>query len=261
MRKILLIIILSILLFSQEHFAKLEPIESIIVKSQINGKVITINNLEAKVANSLVIRIDDSLDKKDLENIKSSIKILKDIIKINQNLIPILKKNLLKKEKLYKKIVPINATSQNQKDNIFSSFVNAKVQLDSTREKIKNLQNQILSLQKNKNHLLDIISKKNIKVKNMYIYKIYPQVGEFVTVGTPLLKLDNISKAKLTIYLSEDELKSINNKKIYINGKKTDLKFNKIWKIADEEYISSYKAEIILKPFNEFSKLVKVEIK
>ncbi len=255
-------LLIPLLINAKEHFAKLEPIETITIKSSASGIVkIAKENLEGKVANGLVIKIDDSLDKIDLKNTKASIAILKDMIAINKKLLPSLQKNLQKKYQLYKKLLPVAASSQNQKDTLYNAFINAKVQLSSTKEKIKNFQNQIVSLEKTKAHLKDIINKKNIKVSNKYIYKLYPKKGEFVTVGAPLLKLNDISKAKLTLFLSEDELKDIKNKKIYINGKETKLKFNKIWKIADEEFISSYKAEIILNPIERFSKLVKVEIK
>jgi len=77
----------------------------------------------------------------------------------------------------------------------------------------------------------------------------------------PIADVSDISRAKLIIYLSEDELKNIDTKKIYLNGKETNLKFSKIWKIADKIYISSYRAEIELEPKERFSKLVKVEVK
>jgi len=260
--KRLFLLLLPFFVSAKVHFAKLEPIESITIKSSVSGIVsIAKRDLEGKVANGLVLKIDDSLDKIDLENTKASIALLEDMIRINKKLLPELQKNLQKKYQLYKKILPVAASSQNQKDTLYNAFINAKVQLSSTQEKIKNLQNQILSLKKSLAHLKDTISKKNIIVKQKYIYTIYPKKGEFVTVATPLLELNDISKAKLTLFLSEDELKDIDKKKIYINGKETNLKFNKIWKIADKEYISSYKAEIILKPFTRFSKLVKVEIK
>jgi hypothetical protein len=77
----------------------------------------------------------------------------------------------------------------------------------------------------------------------------------------PIAILKDLSRAKLTIYLSSDELKNLKSKKIYLDGKVTNLKFNKIWRVADSKNISSYKAEIVLKPIANFSKLIKVEVK
>ncbi|NPA50241.1 MAG: hypothetical protein GXO02_01265, partial [Epsilonproteobacteria bacterium] len=120
---------------------------------------------------------------------------------------------------------------------------------------------QLNSLRDKETLLKDKISNKHIIIKNRYLYKIYVKKGEFVLTNSLLAKVMDISKAKLTIFLSKDELKDISKKKIFINGKETKLKFYKIWKVADEKFISDYRAEIVLKPVYKFSTLVKVEIK
>jgi len=262
MKNIFLLLILSIFLFAQEHYAKLEPIESVLIKSEASGKVVLAKeNLEGKVANGVIVKIDDSLNKKDLKNTKESLKLLKDMVALNKKLLPQLKLNMQKKASLYKRLLPIASSSQNQKDTLYASLVSARVQYFSTKEKIINLQNQIVSLKQKIDSLEDLIAKKSIKSDNKYLYELYVKKGEFVNIGAQIARLDNINRAKLTIYLSKDELKDIKNKKIYINGKESNLKFNKIWKVADKKYLSSYKAEIILDPIDRFSTLVKVELK
>jgi hypothetical protein len=62
--------------------------------------------------------------------------------------------------------------------------------------------------------------------------------------------------------LDNSELEDIYQKIVYLNDKKTEYKIDKIWKMADEKFISSYRAEIIIaSPSESFSKLMKVEIK
>jgi len=258
----ILTFILSISLFAQEHYAKLEPIDSVLIKSEASGRVVLAKDeLEGKVANGVIVKIDDNLNRVDLKNTQESLKLLKDMVTLNKNLLPQLKLNMQKKETLYKKLLPIASSSQNQKDTLYGSVVSARVQYFSTKEKIINLQNQIVSLKQKIASLEDLIAKKSIKSNSRYLYKLYVKKDEFVNVGASIARLDNIEKAKLTIYLSEDELSDIESKHIYINGKKTDLKFNKIWKVADEKYLSSYKAEIVLEPIARFSTLIKVELK
>ena len=81
-------------------------------------------------------------------------------------------------------------------------------------------------------------------------------------MGMALAQIKDLSRAKLTLFLEDDELQSIKNKKIYINGKPTNYKIDKIWSVADDKFISSYRAEIIIpKPKYKFSKLLKVELK
>jgi len=72
----------------------------------------------------------------------------------------------------------------------------------------------------------------------------------------------DLSRAKLIIYLDRDELERIKNKKIYINGKlDKSAKISKVWKVADEKYISEYRVEIIKDANIPFSSLAKVELK
>jgi len=260
--KIILLTLLTIFIFADEHYAKLEPIDEITLKSEVNGKVVLAkSNLEGKVANGVIVKIDDRLDKIDLKTSKNSLKLIEEMIKLNQNMLPLLKKSYESKKSLYLKVLPLSSSSASKKDSLYSSYINAKNQYSSTKEKILNLKNQALTLKQKIASLEDKIAKKSIKVDNKYLYSLNVKKGEYVNIGVPIATLKDISKAKLVIYLSQDELKDIDKKAIYINDKKSNLKFSKIWKVADKEYISSYRAEIILKPFDRFSKLIKVDIK
>jgi len=110
--------------------------------------------------------------------------------------------------------------------------------------------------------LEDTVAKKSIILHNKYLYKLIVRKGDFVAPGSPLAQVEDASKAKLVLFLELEELEEIDRKTVYIDGKKTNYKVNKIWKIADEKFISSYRAEIYIPaPKSTFSKLVKVEIK
>jgi len=263
MNKVFLFLItFNIFLFADEHYAKLEPIETILIKAEINGKVIKAKDeLEGKVVDGLIVKIDDTLDKTDLKHSKESLQLINKMIDINKNILPLLKKSYLKKRDLYQKVTPLSSSSVSQKESLYSAYVGAKNQYNAVEEKILNLKNQKVSLEQKIASLKDKIKKKSIIVKNRYLYELNIKSGEYVNIGMPIATLQDISKAKLVIYLSEDEIKDIDNKSIYINGKKSNLKFSKIWKVADKKYISSYRAEILLKPFTNFSKLIKVEVK
>jgi len=261
-KRVNLFIIFTIFTYADVHFAKLEPIDTITIKSEVNGKVIMAQEAkEGSVVNGVIVKIDDKLDKIDLKNSRSSLELIDKMIKINRELLPSLRKNMQKKLNMYKKVAPLASTSISQKDSLFSAFVSAKSQYNGVLEKVLNLENQKVTLSQKIATLNDRLSKKSIFVKNRYLYALSVKRGEYINIGKPIATVSNISRAKLTIYLSEDELKNIDKKSIYIDGKKTDLKFSKIWKIADSKYISSYRAEIILKPISRFSKLIKVEVK
>ena len=244
------------------HFAKLEPLDTVTIKAEASGKAIDVkSNLEGKKANGLIVHIDDSVNREDLKHSKESLLLIDKMIKINQQIAPMLKKSFEKKLNLYQKVAPLSSSSVSTKDNLYSAYISAKAQYSATLEKILNLKNQKVSLEQKIVQLKDIIAKKSIYVKDKYLYSLNVKRGEFITVGMPLAVVQDISKAKLTIYLNEDELSNLDTKTIYINGKKSNLKFSKVWKVADKKYISSYRAEIILDAKDRFSKLIKVEVK
>lgn len=252
----------TVTIFAEVHFAKLEPLSTIIIKSEVNGKVlVSKQNLEGKVVNSLIVKIDDKIDREDLKNSKASLRIIAEMIKVNKAVLPYLKKNVNKKYSLYKKVAPLSSSSISQKDGLFAAYVSAKSQYNATLEKVLNLENQKVNIKQKVAILKDRIAKKSISVNNRYLYSLNVKEGEFVNIGMPIATLSDIRKAKLTLYLSKDELINIDNKSIYINDKKTNLKPSKIWKVADKKYISSYKVEVTLEPTDKFSTLMKVEIK
>jgi hypothetical protein len=110
--------------------------------------------------------------------------------------------------------------------------------------------------------LEDIIEKKSVFLKNRYLYKLMVREGDYVNPGSPLAEVQDIGKAKLALFLDPEELDGIAHKKVYLDNKKTDYKVNKVWRVADEKFISSYRAEIYIPaPEKMFSKLMKVELK
>ena len=80
--------------------------------------------------------------------------------------------------------------------------------------------------------------------------------------GAALAQIKDASRAKLVLFLEPEELVDIKNKTIFIDGKESKYKVDKVWRVADEKFISSYRAEIYIPaPKNEFSKLLKIELK
>ena len=71
----------------------------------------------------------------------------------------------------------------------------------------------------------------------------------------------DLSAGKLEIYIPIDKSAEIQNKSIYLDGIKTDLKISKLYTVADSTHISSYKCEIIVPSPKSFSNLVKIEFK
>ena len=93
------------------------------------------------------------------------------------------------------------------------------------------------------------------------IYKTYVNEGDFVNIGAPLVDAYDISKGKLTIFLSKEDVEKAPSSVMYINDKATKIKIDKVWKVVDTQNISSYRTEIIVPAPKRFSELLKIEFK
>ena len=262
--KLVLLLLTPIFLLSQVHFAKVEPLETTTIKSSVSGLVLEVKlDLEAKmVKNERVIYLEDKLDNVNLSTSKETLVILQEMLKLNQEVAVSLKSTLNRQENYYHRMNKLSTTSKSQKDKAFKSFASAKTQYLGTKEKILSLSKQILEIKYKISQLKDTINKKSVVLKEKYLSKIMVREGDFVNMGTALIKFFDMTKARLVLYFDKDELQDLENKIVYINDKKSEYRINKLWKITDDKYISSYRAEIYIhSPKGLFSKLVKVEIK
>jgi len=105
------------------------------------------------------------------------------------------------------------------------------------------------------------IADKSLSAKGYVLYELSVKEGQVVSPGMELSKVANIAKAKLTVFLNAKDMKDAKGKTVYLNGKKTEYKIDRLWDIADSTHLSSYKAEIIIKAPKYFSELMKVELK
>jgi multidrug resistance efflux pump len=260
----LLLIISPLIVFAKVHYAKVEPYETVTLKSAVSAQVTQAKvELEGTtIKNNIIIKLDDKLNKIKLKSDRDALVLIKNMLKINRQNLKSLSLSLQRQEDYYHRISNISSVSITQKDKAFYSYINAKTQYLSTKEKIESLKKQKLDLIYSIERLKDSISKKTIILKNRFLYKLLVHKGDFVNMSMPLAQIKDLSRAKLTLFLEDDELQDIKSKKIYINDKPTNYKIDKIWSVADDKFISSYRAEIVIpKPKYNFSKLLKVELR
>ena len=261
--KIILLFISPLWIFAAVHYAKIEPFESVMMKSAVSGLVLDVD-LDSEgtmVHGKRVVYIDDALDKINLESSKKNVALLHQMLDINKDIAKSLESTVERQEGYYHRINKLATASKTQKDTAFSAFSSAKTQYLSTKEKIVNLEKQILDMHYKMTQLEDTIEKKSLILSDKYLYKLIVRKGDFVAPGSVLAQVMDTSKAKLVLFLEPEELKNLDKKSIYLNGKATKYKVNKVWKVADEKFISSYRAEIYIDaPKETFSTLLKVEI-
>lgn len=234
--KYILIFLSPILLFAKVHYAKVEPYETVTLKSAVSALVMDVD-LDAEgsvIEQKRVIYLDDSLDKINLQTSKENLLLLDETLK--------------RQKSYFERIDTLKTASETQKDNAFYTFSSTKRQYLDMEYKIAQLE--------------DSIEKKSIVLNNRYLYEIMVRKGDYVNPGSPLAKIADTTRAKLVLYLDPEEIEGIEGKSVYLDEKKTEYKVDKVWKVADEKFISSYRAEIYLPaPEGSFSNLVKVELR
>ncbi|RLA74707.1 MAG: hypothetical protein DRG30_05075 [Epsilonproteobacteria bacterium] len=262
--KYLWILILPISMLAKVHYAKIEPYENVVLKSAVSAQVEKVD-LDAEgemISDAIVIHLDDHLDRADLNASQKSLKLLRTMLEINGEIVINLADALKRQKGYFERLNKLSTASRTQKDNAFNGYVSAKNQYLSTKEKIETLKKQILDMQYKIERLKDSIAKKNIRLKQRYLYKLTVRRGDFVNPGSALATIQDQSRGKLTLFLEPSELMGVQEKSVYIDGKKTDYSVDKVWHVADEKFISSYRAEIYVDaPQSHFSKLVKVELR
>lgn len=241
MKKVLIFILLSFgSVFAKEYMTKIEPFEKYEIKSQTSGVVELANkDLESQFIkmNKTLIQINSRDEEIELQKQKNSLEIQEEIVKIK-------KRNFSAKNR-------ISQMSRYEKENEKLDFLESKKELVLIEEEIKRLKNEI--------------SKKRFDVKNRYIYKIYVNKGEYITIGDLLYESYDISKQKIKLYLTLGEIENLDKKSVFIDGKNSTFKVYKISKIKDEVRVSRYKVEFTKTNDNlknyYFNKIVKVELR
>jgi len=235
MKILILCFILFNAVFAAEYYAKLEPIESYKVKAAVAGKVIFSNtDIEGFNANnSTIIELDSTVNQMDLQQSRSKLKFIDEMITIETN--------------NYNRLKKVSSKSAFEKDTQKLKVINLKSSKADMIIKIENLK--------------DTIKNKKLIEKSNYISMISVKKGDYVSPGTLLYESKDLSKAKLEIFVPIAEAEKLKDKTVYLDGSKSDVKINKIFNIADSQNISSYKVELLVPNVKTFSRLVKIEFK
>ena len=236
MRKILIFLSLISFSFAIDYVSKIEPYKHYKVSSLSSGEIEFIKDVEFSFVDTLVIQLDDESERIQKESLKSQIDIQKDIVEIKK------RQYLSKKE--------IKRLSKYEKLTEELNYLNAK--------------NTLLNLKQSLAITNTQIRKKAIYANNLYVGEIYVKEKMFVNAGTTLFDAYDISKLAIELFVTKEDLENIKNKEIYIDGKKSSFKIEKISNIKDSVNISTYYVKLIKENSDKsykFSNLVKVEFK
>lgn len=263
MKSLVILSISALSLFANMYYAKVEPVEIRSISSNVSGIVLEADekNLGKTLGDEPYIKIDSYLDKKELNFVREKLIYLSSNVVSNENIIKNLESSLVKKRKNYKSVEALKIKSQVEKDREFYELINSENQLLNTKKELNSIKAQIADLKLREAMLVKSIKDKNLKAKGFILYELSVKPGQVVNISTPLAKVADVSKAKLTIYLNRSDLADAKKKLIYLDGKKSEYKISRVVHIADSKNISKYMAQIIIDSPKVFSNLVKVELK
>lgn len=263
MKFLLFVFLLCNSLFAKVYYAKVEPYELRDISSNVSGLITYIDEdlLGSKLSKKAYMRIDDELDVKELKYIDDKLEYLRDIVKVNEKVLENLTLSLQKKQENYNKVVSLKFKSSVEKDKEYYDLITNQNLNLSTQKEIQNLKIQITDLKLRQSQLQRSVKDKHFIANGFVLYEILVRPGQVVSISTPLAKVADTSRAKLTIFLDEADVIDAKKRIVYMDGKKTSYKISRILNIADSKNISKYMAQIIIPSPNIFSKLIKIELK
>jgi len=246
-----------------EYFAKAEPYELRTVASNVAGLIVRSDEtFEGRVlGKEPYIRIDDELDRIELEKTRAKIALLQESLGLNEKMAGNYEEMIAKKASNYDRVKSLQMRSEVEKDRDLYDLLGSRNQLLALYKENANLSVQINDLQMLERRLQRSISDKRFEAPGYVLYELMVDEEQVVNPGTPLARIADVSKAKLTIYLDPKDHAGAASKVVYLDGKRTPYRIGRLWDIADTTHLSSYRAEIIIDAPEAFSRLVKVELK
>ncbi len=263
MRILFYLFLTSQLLLSEVYYSKVQPYRFKKITSNVVGAVTFIdeNMLGKKLSKKPFILIDSEIDTAELTDVEKKLISLKDTLKLNQKILKNLQEVLKRKRANFKKTEALKIKSRIDKDREFYDLTVSENSFLTTQKEVNSLKNSMADLELREMQLQKNIRDKKAIQEGYLLYSIDVEEGQVVNIGTPLARVADISKALLTVYVDIDELHNIEDKTIYIDGKKSNYKILRLLKIADGVNISKYKVQIAINAPKAFSQLVKVEFK
>jgi len=263
MKIVALSLLLSTFVFANVYYSKVEPYEVRKISSNVSGEVLFTNEdmVGKKLSDKAYIIIDSKLDEDELRAINEKLKYYRSTLEANKKILLNLEETLKRKRENYKKVEALKIKSRVEKDREFYDLISSENSYLNTQKEINSLRTNIADLEFRRQQLLKTIKDKQLKAKGFTLYAIDVKPGQVVSFGAPLASVADTSRALLTIYLDDEDLQNLDKKSVYIDGKKTNYRVDRVVNIADTKNISKYKAQIIIKAPKIFSKLAKVELK
>lgn len=252
----------AVLLHADVHSVKLEPLQIYHLKAAVAAQVVAADDgLEGKrVQERVVVRLDDRVDRASLAQLEKKKRALERLVALTKSNIVDQAKLVAIKRRDYESIKDLRSKSVFEKNARLAAYLGAKATLAAQKEKLQNLLIQSADIADAIAKLKDRIAKENPPISG-YVLRVHVRKGDFVNPGSPLVDFADISKARGVLYLSREEVEKLPHARFFIDGKEVQNPIVKLLRTTDENYISQYRAEIVVDAPKLFGKIIKLEIR
>ena len=239
MRKIILVLLSIGFLNANIYMAQIQPYEKTVIVSEVDGLIVKVNRqLEFKYTDESrnVVEVEKEQEDIELAGLKKSLHLVQKIYKLKFS----------------------NFQSKNRVKQISSYEKNLE------QSSVLEIQNSIVALQKNIKLLEYQKKKKTFNIKNKYINNIFVREGDYVNIGTEIMEVYEVSKSKIELYVRAKEIKNLSEKTIFLDGKPSSFKIEKISKIRDSTNLSSFLVRLVKETSfldKYFGDVVKIEFR
>jgi len=241
MRKVLILLAVSLNLGADFYMAQEEPYQTHTVQSEISGivKYIALDREFSYIGKSqFIVKLDTEIEDIGIKFLSKKEVSMKEALQLKRE-------NLRNKSK-------VRQISKYDLNKETLSVLDTKMALFSTQME--------LALKKSNRE------KKIFYLSNGYLGKIFVDEFEFVGFGGTLFEYYDFSKSRLDIFVNVDEVKNIRTKRIFIDGiESKNWKIEKVSKIKDSKRVSTFLVRLIKINRNvkqaKFHKIYKIEFR
>lgn len=142
----------------------------------------------------------------------------------------------------------------------------SRVELDLEAIALEESRAQLAEMQRDLSDLRRRVQLTTVRAPaNLTVGKIHVYPGEYVTEGSALFDLMDVTQRKIVLYLAEHELAAVKDGGIYVNGKAADFTLQYIAPVKDTTHISQFEVVLIAESSDparvRFGQIVDVEFR
>ncbi len=234
MRIALFLGLIPLYLLAQSYFARLEPDRTLLLSSTVAAQVAAIDEQQKGQLGTdrALIRFQGEVTQARLAAAKTQVQSLERTLQL--------------REEQYARNRQLSSVSRRELEGEEMAILELKSQLAQAKERHVAAQEAADGLE--------------VYATGRFVDRILVQEGEYVAQGQPLAQLYDLSRARAVIFVPIAQARTLKEKEIMVDGQKSDFSVDRIWSVADERHISSYRVELVgPPPEGGFSRLVEIE--